>query len=237
MLSSLGELTRRVRSAQRGTWFPLLLFGVLTLGGILVDRLTFTLQTVTCSPAPGSADIAPASCTLARQGSPVYWTLGVALAYGATAYFYVRQARSRGVGSPVRPYVIAGAALLALVAATTFWATRHGVPAPRTPIDFLGLHLDPASEFTQFLERFTGEAATIGLPLLVLAWAERNRALLSFALAYLLVELAPISTGWAGISATSPWSGLPRLALPAGFLLLGALGFALAQRARQRDAS
>ncbi|MFJ9841311.1 hypothetical protein ACIRYZ_12685 [Kitasatospora sp. NPDC101155] len=34
VLSSLGELTRRVRSAQRGTWFPLLLFGVLTLGGI-----------------------------------------------------------------------------------------------------------------------------------------------------------------------------------------------------------
>ncbi|MFE0463256.1 hypothetical protein ACFW1A_28790 [Kitasatospora sp. NPDC058965] len=233
VLADLGELTRRVRSAQRGTWFPLLLFGVLTLGGILVDRLTFTLRTVTDCPAgPGGAP-GPASCPVAAvQGAPLYWTVGIALAYAATAWFYLRRARLRGVGSPVRPYLLAGVAMLALVAATTAWATRHGLPAPGGPVDFWGARLDPADGFTRFLERLTGSTASIGLPLLVLARVERNRALLVFALVYLLVELLPVSTGWAGLSGLSPWSGMPRLVLPAALLLLGALAFALAERSR-----
>jgi hypothetical protein len=238
VLVGLSDLTRRVRAAQRGAWFPLLLFGVLTLGGILVSRFTFTVETVaTCPAAPGAAGAAPASCTLVKQGSPIYWTLGIALAYAATAVFYIRRSRNRGVGTPVRPYVLTGVVLVGLVAATGFWATRHGMPLPGAPLDFWGLHLGPASGLAQFLERLTGSAATVGLPLLVLSWVERNRALLLFTLAYLAIELAPITTGWAGISTTSPWSALPRLAVPAVFLLLGALGFALAQLHRQRNAS
>jgi len=51
------------------------------------------------------------------------------------------------------------------VAATSFWATRH-MTTPGAPVDFWGLHLDPTSGLTTFLERFTGEAASVGLPLL-----------------------------------------------------------------------
>lgn len=188
-------------------------------------------------PIPGSAGALPTSCTLTKQGSPLYWTLGVTLAYAATAFFYIRRSNNRGVGTPIRPYVLAGIALVALMAATEFWAGRHGTPPPGAPLDFWGLHLDPAAGPTQFLERFTGAAASVGLPLLVLSWVKRSRALLLVALAYLAIELAPISTGWAGIAPTSPWSTLPRLAVPGVFLLLGALGFALTQLPRQRDAS
>jgi hypothetical protein len=75
VLAGLGELTRRVRAAQRGAWFPLLLFGVLALGGILVDRFTFGVRTVTTCPALlGSAGTVPASCAVTRQGSAVYWS-------------------------------------------------------------------------------------------------------------------------------------------------------------------
>ncbi|MFI9330370.1 hypothetical protein ACIGZJ_22830 [Kitasatospora sp. NPDC052868] len=234
VLAGLGNLTRRVRAAQRGTWFPLLLLGVLTLGGILANRLTFTIRTVSClddqsSTGPGTG------CVLIKQGSPVYWTLGLLLAYTATAFFYIRRSRNRGVGTPVRPYVIAGIVLVGLVAATGFWATRHLTPGG--PLDFWGLHLAPSSELTMLLERFTGGAATVGLPLLVLAWVERSRVLLLFTLAYLALELAPIPTGWAGIDATSPWSGLPRLIPPGAFLLLGALGFARTQLPRHRALS
>ncbi|GGU94919.1 hypothetical protein GCM10010495_00430 [Kitasatospora herbaricolor] len=237
VLAGLGELTRQVRAAQRGAWFPLLLFGVLTLGGILVARLTTSVRTVTtCPPVPGSSDV-PTSCTLVTQGSPLYWTLGLGLAYTAIAVFYVRRSRSRGVGTPVRPYILVGAALAGLAAATAFWSLRQGFPQPGDPLDFWGLRLDPASGTTAFLERFTGNAAAIGLPLLVLSWVERSRALLLLTAVYLAVELVPLSTGWAGSLAASPWSALPRLGVPGLLLLLGALGFRLAEPSRQRRTS
>ncbi|MFJ8430262.1 hypothetical protein ACIQ9P_03050 [Kitasatospora sp. NPDC094019] len=238
VLAGLGDLTRRVRAAQRGAWFPLLLFGVLTLGGILVDRLTFEVRTVTdCPSAPDAADAAAVGCTLVKHGSPLYWTIGFAVVYAATALHYVRGSRRRGVGTPVLPYVLAGAGLVALVAATAFWGVRYGAEAPGARLDLWGLNLDPRSGATQLLERFLGGAAAVGLPLLVLARVERSPALLLFALAYLVVELVPVTVGWTGIGLSSPWGGVPRLIVPGLFLLFGALGFALAQLPRQRDAA
>jgi hypothetical protein len=235
VLADLGDLTRKVRAAQRGAWFPLLLFGVVTLGGILANRFTFSIQTTPC-PAGHTPPGTGASCVLTKQGTPFYWSIGCLLAYAAIAFFYIRRSRNRGVGTTVRPYVLAGIGIAVLFAATEFWGTAH-VTTPSATIDFWGLHLDPNAGLTVLLERFTGPAAFVGVPLLVLSWVERSRALLLFTLAYLALELAPITTGWAGIPATSPWSSLPRLAVPAAFLLLGALGFALTQLPRQRTTS
>jgi len=234
VLASLGDLTRKVRAAQRGTWFPLLLLGALTLGGILVSRFTFEVLTVPC-PAADSAD--GTGCTLIRQGSPVYWTLGLALAYTATAFFYLRRSRARGVGTPVRPYILTGIALVGLVTATAFWSIRQGMVQPGDQVDFWGLRLDPTSGVTMFLERLTGNATAVGLPLLVLSWVERSRALLLLTVVYLAIELVPLTTGWAGIPVSSPWSGLPRFGVPGVLLLLGALGFGLAELPRRRNAS
>jgi hypothetical protein len=228
ILDGLGELTRRVRAVQRGAWFPLLLLGLLTLGGILTDRLTFETGSIPCPDRT-------TGCTYVKQGSPLYWTVGLLLAYGATAWFYLRRSRRRGVGTLARPYLLAAFALVTVVSATGFWAAAH--LNPNGPLDLWGLHLDGGSSLTALLERLTGSPATIGLPLLVLARLERSRALLLFTLLYLAVELVPLTTGWAGIAVTSPWSGLPRLAVPGLLLLLGALGFALAQLPRRRGES
>ncbi|GGV19414.1 hypothetical protein GCM10010275_71370 [Streptomyces litmocidini] len=233
VLTGLGDLTRKVRAAQRGTWFPLLLLGVLTLGGILVGRLTFKVETVAC-PA---GEAAAGGCTLATQGSALYWPLGLALVYAATAFFYVRRSRNRGVGTRVRPYVLAGIVLVALASATALWSLRHGTAQLGEPLDFWGLHLDPASVVTRFLERLAGNAMAVGLPLLVLAWVERSRASLLLAVVYLAIELVPLSTGWAGIPFTSPWSALPTFGVPGVLLLLGALGFGLAELSGRRNAS
>ncbi|MFJ5884855.1 hypothetical protein [Kitasatospora cineracea] len=233
VLAGLGDLTRKVRAAQRGTWFPLLLLGVLTLGGILVGRFTFKVETVAC-PAGGAAT---GDCTLVTQGSALYWPLGLALAYAATAFFYIRRSRARGVGTRVRPYVLTGIVLVALASATAVWSLHHGRPAPGTPLDFWGLHLDPASGAARFLERLAGNATAVGLPLLVLAWVERSRALVLLAVVYLAIELVPLTTGWAGIPPTSPWSALPAFGVPGVLLLLGALGFGLAEQTGRRDAS
>ncbi|MDH6135938.1 hypothetical protein P3T37_005357 [Kitasatospora sp. MAA4] len=231
VLARLGDLTRRVRSAQRGTWFPLLLLGALTLGGILVSRLTFNVETLPC---PASGPATGSDCTLIKQGSPIYWPVGLALAYAATAYFYIRRSRNRGVGTPVRPYVLTGIALVGLATATAFWILHQGPGQPGSRVDFWGLHLDPGSGVTMFLERLAGNAMAVGLPLLVLAWVERNRALLLLTVVYLAVELVPLTTGWAGIAVTSPWSELPCFGVPGMLLLLGALGFGLAELSGRR---
>ncbi|ROR37672.1 hypothetical protein [Kitasatospora cineracea] len=233
VLTGLGDLTRKVRAAQRGTWFPLLLLGVLTLGGILVGRFTFKVETVAC-PA---SEAAAGGCTLVTQGSALYWPLGLALAYVATAFFYIRRSRNRGVGTRVRPYVLTGIVLVALVSATALWSLRHGMVQLGERLDFWGLHLDPTSGVTRFLERLAGNAMAVGLPLLVLAWVERSRALLLLAVVYLAIELVPLSTGWAGIPFTSPWSALPTFGVPGTLLLLGALGFGLAELSGRRNAS
>jgi len=76
--------------------------------------------------------------------------------------------------------------------------------------------------------RLASPSGAIGLALLVLAWAERNRALLVFTLGYLVIVLVPITFGW--VMPLSPWSFLPRLVIQGSVLLLGGIGFALAQR-------
>ncbi|MFF9768532.1 hypothetical protein ACF1GT_18285 [Streptomyces sp. NPDC014636] len=237
VLAGLGDLTRRVRAAQRGAWFPLMLLGVLTLGGILVSRFTFQIETVPC---PATDPAAGTGCTLVTQvtqGSPVYWPIGLALAYTATAFFYIRRSNNRGVGTPVRPYILTGIVLVGLVTATEIWSTRHGMSQPGGHLDFWGLHVDPRSGVTRFLERLTGNAAAVGLPLLVLSWVERSRTLLLLTAVYLAIELVPLTTGWAGIPFTSPWFFLSQYAVPGVLLLLGALGFGLAELSGRRNAS
>jgi hypothetical protein len=72
---------------------------------------------------------------------------------------------------------------------------------------------------------------SIGLPLLVLSWIERNRALLLVTLVYIVVELVPVTLGRPGIG---PWLSVSHLAVPALVLLLGGLGFAWAERTKTR---
>ncbi|GAA2284982.1 MULTISPECIES: hypothetical protein [Kitasatospora] len=75
------------------------------------------------------------------------------------------------------------------------------------------------------------------VPLLVLSWVERSRALLLLTVVYLAIELVPLTTGWTGIPFTSPWSALPTFGVPGLLLLLGALGFGLAELPDRRNAS
>ncbi|MFJ5234386.1 hypothetical protein ACIQBJ_31345 [Kitasatospora sp. NPDC088391] len=224
VLSGLGELTRRVRALQRDAWIPLLLFGLLTAGGILVGRLTFQQQDVPCPPG---ADTPGGTCTLMRQGSPAYWTAGLLLAYAATTWWYLRRARRRGVDTPVRPYALAGAAAVAALAATTWWGASQA--GPGAELDLWGWHLAANAPGTLLVQHFLGEAAAIGVPLLLLARIERSRALLLFTAGYLALDLLPVTFGWWGV-ASGPWSAADRLGPAALYLLLGAAAFALAAR-------
>lgn len=222
LLSTTHDLTRRVRNAQRGTWFPLLLLGVLTLAAIPVDRYGHYATTCRSIHTPGGVG---SVCTISSTWSFVYWPIALVIAYVAIAGFYIQRSRRRGVGTRIRPYIIAGIGIALLVTSISLWAAHH---PPGAEHDILGLHLQPQSSLTTFLYRLPGPASAIGLALLVLSWVERNRALLVFTLAYLTIVLAPVTFGWV-IARPSPWFFLPHLIIAGGVLLLGGIGFALTQ--------
>jgi hypothetical protein len=213
LLSATRRLTRQVRQAQRGTWFPLLLFAVLTLASIPI--IHYNRHLIDCrAPHPDLR-----VCIAFAPASYVYWPLALVLAYAAIAAFYVHRARRRGVGTRVRPYVITGVIIAVVATGISLWLVTHpgviGYPSFAPP-GFL-------------LFRLVSPQGAIGLALLVLARVERNRALLVFGLVYLVI----VGFGWILIP-RSPWLFL---ASTAAVLLLGSLGFALAERRAQRPAS
>ena len=204
LLSNTRELAQRVRKDQRATWFPLLVFAVLSFVSIPVRR--YSGHHLDCLGVPRV-------CTVYSDAEFVYWPIALVLAYVAIAAFYIRRSRARGVGTRVRPYAIAGIIIAVVLTGVALWEMRN---PPADPMGLNGL-----------VYRLARPGAAIGLALLVLAWAERNRALLLLTLAYLATVLMPITFGW--LQPNAPWYFYP-VVFQGSVLLLGGIGFALAQR-------
>src|ERR1035437_3425036 len=78
-LSLTRDLARRVRREQRATWFPLLVFAVITFLAILVTRTGHAAGLVCRSvqgPPPGAT-----VCLAHNSASFVYWPIALVLAY------------------------------------------------------------------------------------------------------------------------------------------------------------
>ena len=216
LLSSVRDLTRQVRIAQRGTWFPLLVLAAVTFAAIPV------VWYGPHHPGPCRSDHGATACSVVSPWSLVYWPVALVLAYAAIAAFYLYRSRRRGVGSRIRPYVVVGVAVAVLLAGLSLWLLWDP-PAPAAA----------GEPLTQLVFHLASPPAAIGLALLVLAWVERNPALSLFTLVYLLVVLLPgsvlppVHVERVG----SPRYVLPLL-VPAVVLLLGSLGFAVIRRAR-----
>jgi hypothetical protein len=227
LLSSTHELTRRVRRAQRGTWFPLVLLGLVVVAAAPFYRVGPHPQ-ATCTSVPASGPGGPTGPGAVKCfivfGWPAfaYWMAALAAAYVVIAGFYVLRARRRGVGARISPYVIAGIAGVLLVAA--LWlAQRYLGSQTRYPSALVVHGLNPL--------------LAVGLALFVLAWVERSRALLVFAAANLAALLANLydvdgllrDHGW---FVAMQWTFVPRLWFAGGVLLLGGAAFAIAGRLR-----
>ena len=217
LLATTRELTKRVRGAQRGTWFPLLLFALVTLAATPFDRYGHR-AVVACAPVAGGR-----VCSVYSPWAFFYWPVALVAAYVAITGFYLRRSRSLGVGTRVRPYVAAGIVLALLLTALSLWAAHN--PASVSQSDILGQHLP----LTRIPYQLAVPTAAIGLGLLVLARVERSWALLGFTVVYLVAGLAAGNFGRV-ITRPSPWAFLPHLVVTAGVLLLGSLGFWLTQR-------
>jgi hypothetical protein len=212
LLSTTRELAQRVRRAQRATWFPLLVLAAVTFASIPVYRYGGH-HLIRVAVAGGGPHGAPARVdTVYSNARFVYWPVALVLAYAAIAAFYIRRSLAQGIGTRVRPYAIAGIIIAVVLTGAALWEAHH----PLDPTVFNGLP-----------SRLASPGAAIGLALLVLAWAERSRALLLLTLAYLAVVLAPIASRVRDIY--SPWAYLPSM-IQGSVLLLAAVGFALAQR-------
>jgi hypothetical protein len=149
----------------------------------------------------------------------VYWILAFVLAYVAIAAFYVYRARSRGVGARVLPYVGAGIAAGLVFGIASAWSQQLHLlgyfPTGPVAVGFVPL-------------------ISIGLALFVLARVERNWPLLVFAIGYLVVALLACGSGMRGLGLDlgPMWGFLPGLIVAGGVLVLGGVGFALAERRR-----
>jgi hypothetical protein len=220
LLSEARELARRVRKDQRATWFPLLVFAVLTFAAIPATR--YGGHHLDCRALSRGGE-----CRVFSDTEFVYWPVALVLAYATIAAFYIRRSRARGLGTRVRPYAIAGIIVAVALTAVALWEFRN----PPVDQNLLGLNL------TGLPDRMASPAAAIGLALLVLARAERNPALLLLTIAYLAAVLVPVTFGGVpgGAQHNPPWFDLP-LAFQGTVLLLGGIGFALARRPRRSPA-
>ena len=213
LLSGTRELTDQVRRTQRATWFPLLVLAVVTFAAIPFRYSPHRLGT--CA-ATASARV----CTAYPPALLVYWPTALVLAYVVIATFYIRRSQARGVGTRVRPYVVAGIILALAMTPLLLWTLYHPLTFPLAgPGLFSALHNYPFA---------------IGVALVVLSWAERNGALLALALGYSAVVLV---TSAVGSVSGHGWLGFPvQLVIPGSVLLLGGIGFLLAQRPWRRAA-
>lgn len=213
LLSGTRKLTRQVRRTQRATWFPLLVLAAVIFAAIPFRYSPHRLGT--CAPT-GPARV----CTAYPPALLVYWPTALVLAYVVIAAFYVRRSQARGVGTRVRPYVVAGIILALAMTGSLVWTLYHPLAFPLAgPGLFSALHSYPFA---------------IGVALVVLSWAERNWALLALALGYSAVVLVTATadsvSGHGGL-------GFPvQLVISGSVLLLGGIGFLLAQRPWRRAA-
>ncbi|WP_229069032.1 hypothetical protein [Actinoplanes sp. DH11] len=217
LLADVRGLAQRVRLDQRVTWLPLLVLGLVSLGAIVVHRLT-SPELLECQAMPDGSQV----CQVWFQAVQIYWWVALVAAYVLIAVGYRRVARKRGLGTRMWPYVITGVALVVISAAVSgVWGVLDNPYFPDVP---------PAS--VQFLLRLADPTGAIGVALLVLAWLERRPALLIFTVGYLVVALTPINFGW-GEHWGSNWEFAPQLVINGGLLLLGSAGFLLAHRLRR----
>src|SRR5262249_32508702 len=171
LLSGTRELTRQVRRTQRATWFPLLVLAAVTFAAIPFRYSPHRLGT--CA-ATGLLR----GCTAYPPPLLVYLPTALGPAHVVIAASHIRRSQARGVGTRVRPYVVAGIILALAMTGSLLWTLYH-------PLAFAlagpGLFsAGPALHSYSF---------AIGLALVVLAWAERSGALLALALGYSAVVL------------------------------------------------
>lgn len=219
LLAETRALTRRVQVAQRGAWFPLLVFGAVTFAAIPFNR--YGPHAINC----GAAGRGGRACIAYSVPALWFWPVAIAVGYVAIGWFYFRRSTARGVGTRVRPYVAVGLLVTLLATTWTLWAHAH----PAFQAGSLGI--GPGHATSEFLYRIASPASAIGVALVLLAWIERTWAALAVTSAYLVVAVTTVGIGH--FAHPSPWAFLPHLLIDGTVLLVGGVLLAATDRAQR----
>jgi len=225
LLDATQQYRLRTIAAQRQTWFPLLVLGIVVAAWPLFG-LTGP-PAGGCGPAVPTANGEVRSCAVAGSETFArYWIVALTLAYLAITGWYLWRARRSGVGTRIGRYAWAWLGGLLLVAGSV-WAVHDHLADLTSGGNALGYRL---AAFTPLL--------AIGAGLLVLAWVERNPPLAWFTLAYLALAALLFVSTWPSLQLSHavghhPVGFAAGRYLAVGVLLLaGSAGFALAERSR-----
>jgi hypothetical protein len=214
-LAGAQHLRRRTRATAARYWFPLVVFGAITLGATPL---------YTESPASGfvAESYVGGFFVNRAQRLSLYWLLGMVAGYLATVAYVRWRAGRSGLTVRIRPFVISGLAMFAiLILVSPAGLSLVGLPAGWTPWIRVG---------DLFIRGLT-PVLTIAIALLVLAAFERSVVFAAYCLGFLGVALAVnlydvgnvtyrMGLGQHGLQANVVTAGLA--------LLLGGLGFGVA---------
>jgi hypothetical protein len=233
LLTELATLRRQARAARHAYWFPLALFGLLTIGAAPLYLVTVGLPVNLDTSAIGAGPfiLGGLGITTAAFYIAWYWAVALVAGYLLTLLWYRRHARQAGVQTPARSYLITGIVLTVLALA---------IPPLTRLVPSLSLIWLP---FADIWIRGTFAFLIIAVGLWVLAQAEHSPGLAVVAAIYtgaaLLGTLYNVENilyrlGWHPATPLG-WrlALLPNLLLPAAVLLVaGLVAFFVQHRTR-----
>jgi hypothetical protein len=212
------ELRRRTRIARNGSWFALIVFGVVVMVAMIFYDAPYSPLNASKGPF-GNGLGSPAGTNLGvSPWATTYWVISIFLGICAAIAYYWFRSRSSGVAGRTWPFATVGVAMLALAVASRGWKTL-GIPA-------------------DFWIRGVQALLVIGVGLIALAVIERSLPFLLFVTGFfglaLLSCLYNVSNLFSRLDIGGTWNGnnqgLPNLILPGIYLLVGGAVFYLTRR-------
>jgi hypothetical protein len=227
LLGEMRAFRRRARLARHAYWFPLVLFGLLTLASVPFYIRRHPVGGGVFRIGPGLRVLpngflgGPGLLELA-EGTAYYWLAAILLGITATVLWYRWRGNRIGLRTPARGYLITGLALLALALLIPVVSGRR----IRLPLLWPGGYV--ISDLFPLV--------LIGLGLFVLAWSERSTGLAAIAAGYFASALVANLYFLSNVLARLHWNlspaaaALPNVVLPALVLLLAGAGAWVVQR-------
>jgi hypothetical protein len=230
-LAYADQLRWRTRVARDGSWFALVVFGVVVLlamvfyhyPGLTASSLGchsygngFSCSSVSVSPGVFGSGLGSPTSPPIDHVSPwatTYWVISIFVGIATVVGFYWMRVRASGVAGRIWPFATVGLGVLVLAVASRGWITF------KIPADFWIRGMQPL--------------LVIAVGLLALALTEKSRAFLIYVIGFLglalLSCLYDVSNLFARLGMGSEWTrnyeALPNLILPGLYLLVGGAVF------------